>query len=164
MTYCYPILSVVGVVQRGGTFGHYSIFFQPIWILKKHNLWTAWPRRHFSDKRNCAWVWCTKRLLPKFWIHDPLVRGSSGIFWKEDRLYTRSEYSLILTGPSQRQKCIVRTCTLCYTWHLAGKWSSWLWEAKNHLLQNWPSVVSLYCWASSRQTENETTLPPPLFR
>lgn len=111
MTYCYPILSVLGVVQRGGTFGHYSIFFKPIWILKKHNLWTAWLRRHFSDKRKCAWVWCTKRLLPKFWIHDPLVRGSSGIFWKEDRLYTRSEYSWILTGPSQRQKCIVRTCT-----------------------------------------------------
>lgn len=111
MTYCYPILSVLGVVQRGGTFGHYSIFFKPIWILKKHNLWTAWPRRHFSDKRKCPWVWCTKRLLPKFWIHDPLVRGSSGIFWKEDRLYTRSEYSWILTGPSQRQKCIVRTCT-----------------------------------------------------
>lgn len=111
MTYCYPILSVLGVVQRWGTFGHYSIFFKPIWILKKHNLWTAWPRRHFSDKRKCAWFWCTKRLVPKFWIHDPLVRGSSGIFWKEDRLYTRSEYSWILTGPSQRQKCIVRTCT-----------------------------------------------------
>lgn len=111
MTYCYPILPVLGVVQRGGTFGHYSIFFKSIWILKKHNLWTAWTRRHFSDKRKCAWFWCTKRLLPKFWIHDPLVRGSSGIFWKEDRLYTRSEYSWILTGPSQRQKCIVRTCT-----------------------------------------------------
>lgn len=111
MTYCYPILPVLGVVQRGGTFGHYSIFFKSIWILKKHNLWTAWLRRHFSDKRKCAWFWCTKRLLPKFWIHDPLVRGSSGIFWKEDRLYTRSEYSWILTGPSQRQKCIVRTCT-----------------------------------------------------
>lgn len=113
MTYCYPILPVLGVVQRGGggTFGHYSIFFKSIWILKKHNLWTAWLRRHFSDKRKCAWFWCTKRLLPNFWIHDPLVRGSSGIFWKEGRLYTISEYSWILTGPSQRQKCIVRTCT-----------------------------------------------------
>lgn len=80
MTYCYPILSVLGVVQRGGTFGHYSIFFKSIWILKKHNLWTAWLRRHFSDKRKCAWFWCTKRLLPKFWIHDPLVRVLVGFF------------------------------------------------------------------------------------